>query len=158
MYYRYVEELLKFAVQKTNNQEDSKELVQNTFISLFNNKETANQIQSIPSFLYTVLKNRIFDQYRHELIRGKFQDHAVYTHQFKIKNDISDYIENKELALQLEKEVNNLPSQCRNVFKMRRELELSNKEIASNLQISENTVEQHMRKALRILKTAFGML
>ncbi len=145
-------------MQKTNNQEESKELVQNTFVSLFNNKKTAHQINSIAPYLYTVLKNRILDQFRHELIQKKFQEHTIYTYQYKTDNDVLDYIENKELETKLEKEINNLPSQCRNVFTMRRELELSNKEIASNLKISENTVEQHMRKALRMLKTAFGML
>jgi DNA-binding CsgD family transcriptional regulator len=38
---------------------------------------------------------------------------------------------------------------------MRRKDFMSNKDIAYTLQISENTVEQHMRKALRILKISF---
>ncbi len=145
-------------MQKTNNPDKSKELVQNAFIILFKNKETAHQIKSVAPYLYTVLKNRILDQFRHDLIHKKFQEHAIYTHQYKTANNVLDYIENKELETKLDIEIKNLPSQCRNVFKMRRELELSNKEIASNLQISENTVEQHMRKALRILRTAFGIL
>jgi RNA polymerase sigma-70 factor (ECF subfamily) len=54
----------------------------------------------------------------------------------------------------LREEILKLPPQCRQVFKLRREEELSNKEIARQMNISENTVEQHMRKALRLLNNA----
>ncbi len=145
-------------MQKTNDREESKELVQNTFITLFKNKKTAHHIKSPTAYLYTVLKNRLYDQFRHDLIHKKFKEHAIYIHQYRIENDVSNYLETKEMENLLSHEINKLPNQCRNVFQMRREQELSNKEIASNLNISENTVEQHMRKALRILKTAFGIL
>lgn len=158
LYHRYAVDLLRAAMQKTNNREESKELVQNTFITLFKSKATAHEIKSPMAYLYTVLKNRLFDQFRHDLIHKKFEEHIIYRQKYLEENNVSNYIESKEMENMLLQEVNKLPNQCRNVFQMRREQEMSNKEIASSLNISENTVEQHMRKALRILKTAFGIL
>jgi RNA polymerase sigma-70 factor (ECF subfamily) len=67
---------------------------------------------------------------------------------------VYSYIDTKELELLLQQEIQKLPPQCQHVFRLRREDELSNKEIALELNISENTVEQHMRKAMRLLKNA----
>jgi RNA polymerase sigma factor (sigma-70 family) len=52
--------------------------------------------------------------------------------------------------------IQELPAQCRTVFLLSREQQLSNKQIAEQLDISVNTVEQHIRKARRILREALG--
>ncbi|MNT58452.1 RNA polymerase sigma factor [compost metagenome] len=56
------------------------------------------------------------------------------------------------------KEVENLPQKCQEVFKLSREYYMSNKEIAIKLGISESTVEKHINKAIRHLRTATGNL
>ena len=48
--------------------------------------------------------------------------------------------------------MNELPRQCRRVFKMSREEGYSNKEIASQLLISERAVEFHITKALAFFR------
>lgn len=67
---------------------------------------------------------------------------------------IGDWYLNEHLELLLQEEIQKLPPQCKHVYRLRREAELSNKEIARQLNISENTVEQHMRRALRLLRNA----
>lgn len=140
-------------MQKTNDRAVAKELVQTVFVSFFNHKSTAHQISSVKAYLYTILKNRILDHHRRLLSQQKFRDYAAQLQPVPV-NDVYAYIETKELEQQLQQEIAKLPPQCKNVFRLRREQELSNKEIALHLNISENTVEQHMRKALRLLKQA----
>lgn len=155
LYKKYDVQLLTIAVQKTNDREASKEIVQSTFVTLFKNKESAHLIGSLMAYLYTILKNRILDQHRHLLIHKKYEAYATYFKEGQSENNIYNYIETKELEHQLREEIEKLPPQCANVFRLRKQQELSNKEVAVYLNISENTVEQHMRKALRILKVAF---
>ena len=73
------------------------------------------------------------------------------------ESDAYAYMQTKELESLLTKEISKLPPQCQIVFRMRRDHDLSNKEIAGLLNISVNTVEQHMRKAIRILRIAFNI-
>lgn len=67
-----------------------------------------------------------------------------------------DNIEYKELTEQVSSVVNTLPDKCREVYKLSREECLSHKEIASQLNISTKTVENHLTKALRQLRTSIG--
>jgi len=155
LYNKYAVQLLAIAVQKTNDREISKELVQHTFITLFNNKVSAHEITSLMAYLYTILKNRMLTQYRHNLIHKKYEDYTIGLHKTPAENSVQNYVETKELEQLLSDEIQKLSPMCQKVFRLRRERELSNKQIAFYLKISENTVEQHMRKALRILKIAF---
>jgi RNA polymerase sigma-70 factor (ECF subfamily) len=58
-----------------------------------------------------------------------------------------------ELNTAIEKEINDLPERCRQAFKLSRKENLTFKEIAAKLDISVNTVEKHVAKALKILRT-----
>lgn len=157
LYHNHAIPLLAIAVQKTNNREIARELVQNVFITLHNNKHAAHEINSLRAYLYTTLKYRILDHFRKELVHKKMVAHATRPLASIAANDVDAYIQTRELELLLSGEVKKLPPQCQAVFRLRREQELSNKQIAHQLHISENTVEQHMRKALRILRIAFNI-
>lgn len=141
-------------MQKINDREMARELVQHIFVAFFHNKASAHGIGSLRAYLYTMLKNRILDHYRHNQVREQYKVYAIQLHLATYRNEIHSYVDTRELEKQLHEEILKLPSQCRQVFRLRREQELSNKEIAVQLKISENTVEQHMRKALRLLRNA----
>lgn len=141
-------------MQKTNDRGIATELVQGVFVALFKYKDSAHQISSLTAYLYTILKNRILDHHRQNLVRKKYVDYAAHHHAPVAENDVTSYIETKELENMLSAEINKLPTQCKNVFRLRRMQNLSNKDVATLLNISENTVEQHMRKSLKLLKIA----
>jgi RNA polymerase sigma-70 factor (family 1) len=151
IYHRYALKLLGIAIDKTRDRDAAEELVQDTFVTLHKSKASVKRLNNIMAFLYVVLKNKILDHHRRNLSRKKFADYfsQFFTEAVDTTNAI---VETKELERLLEKEIANLPAQCRAVFTMRRMEFLSNKEIASKLNISENTVEQHMRKALKQLR------
>lgn len=155
LYNKYAVQLLAIAVQKTNDRESAKELIQYTFITLLRNKDSAHQITSLLAYLYTILKNRMLTQHRHQLVHKKYEDYTSHLSVAVAENDVQYYVETKELEQRLQEEIQKLSPACQTVFKLRREQKLSNKEVASYLNISENTVEQHMRKAIRLLRGAF---
>ncbi|MNY42006.1 RNA polymerase sigma factor [compost metagenome] len=70
----------------------------------------------------------------------------------KGENVVDLELREKELISIVEQEIANLPPQMRLVFEMSRNLELSHKEIASELNISSHTVRTQVRNALRILR------
>jgi RNA polymerase sigma factor (sigma-70 family) len=54
--------------------------------------------------------------------------------------------------------IETLPTKCREVFILSRKEFLANKEIAKKLNISENTVEQHIRKAIRRIRQSIDVV
>lgn len=146
--------LLAIAMDKTRDRDMAEELVQETFIALYNSKAAIEKLNSIMAFLYVILKNKIMDTHRRNFVQRKY--HEYFDKSFSEADDSTQaLIETRELEQLLSTEIEKLPEQCRRVFNMRRKDFMSNKDIAYSLQISENTVEQHMRKALRILRVSF---
>jgi len=153
IYRRYARQLLVIAMRKTGDREISEDIIQDVFLSLYDNKRNAHNLNSLPAYLYVILKNEILTHYRRSLVSKKYEDRLVLS--YREQDDTTqDLIETKQLEQLLIEEIEKLPPQCKTVFKLSRHQHLKNKEIATRLNISENTVEQHMRKAIRILRGA----
>lgn len=135
--------------------EASQELVQDVFLSLYRQLPTLREQTILENYLFIATKNRIFNYHRQLLLQLKKE--ALLRHNLPLADgDQQDRLEMKELEIKLRAKIQELPQQCRTVFLLSREEQLSNKEVADRLHISVNTVEQHMRKALRILRASFN--
>lgn len=152
IYKKYALLLLAQAMRKTNDRVIAEELVHNTFITLNKQRKDAARLQSLGAYLCTILKNKILDHYKHESVVKKYENFLA-TRPAREEPSIETLLEVKELETLLMDNIEKLPAQCKKIFKLSRMENLTNKEIAARLQISENTVEQQMRKALRILRS-----
>ena len=147
--------LVNTAAPKVDSIETAKELVQDVFLSLYLRKNDLQTISSLKSYLFTALKNKIYNHYHRQLSKEKYEK-SISNNLRVVTNNLQDDYEAKELNQQLQEKINELPPQCRKVFLMSREEQLSQREIAEKLNISINTVDQHMQKALRILRVSVG--
>ncbi|MET1057309.1 MAG: RNA polymerase sigma-70 factor [Pedobacter sp.] len=154
LYRRYSLNLLAIALDKTRDRELAEELVQDTFISFYNSKVSVGKMTTPMAFLYIILKNKILSLHRRNLVQQRYQNLLKHSYS-EADEHTQSLIETRELERLLNTEIEKLPDQCRKVFQLRRQESLSNKQVAEQLLISENTVEQHMRKALRLLRIAF---
>ena len=68
------------------------------------------------------------------------------------ENDVSDLLQAKQLEQRIHLAIQDLPSHCREAFILSRFEQLSYKEIAERMNISVNTVEKHIGKALSKLR------
>lgn len=150
-YKRYVVQLVNMAAQKTGCRETAKELVQDVFMHIYEKKDEIEPANYLKAYLYGVLKNKVYNHYRQKMIGQKYEQHLLQNGVLS-DNYTVEQLEHKELGQLLGLYVNQLPPKCQEVFKLSREEYLSHKEIAGRLNISINTVEQHMRKALSKLK------
>ena len=89
------------------------------------------------------------------MVRRKYEQRVLASPD-PVDNTLNTLLEIKELKTQIELAISQLPERCREVFLLRRRANMSNKQIADQMNISENTVEQHMRKALSRLKHSLG--
>lgn len=151
IYSRYVLDLLKIAAKKTNNRDDAEELVQNCFLKLYQHKNKLANKLNLFAYLYVILKNQVFNYHRSLLTHQKYENYVLHK-ETQTDNSLLDFLEAKDLESEIYGAIEKLPEKCKNVFLLSRKKHLSNKQIANILNISENTVEQHMRKALGRLR------
>lgn len=154
-YKKYLMLLTGIAYNKTGDREVAEELVQDTFINLYQHKMSLDANTSIKAYLYIILKNKITDFYRQEVVHQRYADYIVNHTSSETVSPLA-YVETRELEKILKEAINNLPPQCQKVFRLSREQYLSDKEIATEMDISVKTVEQHKGKALRLLRGALG--
>lgn len=113
-----------------------------------------HEVENFKAYLYAIAKNKIFSYYRHELVKQKYQRSVLSGDAEIMTDDLAQITECKELQQLILDKIEELPPKCKEVFKLSRQQHLSHKAIAERLNISENTVDQHIQKALRVLRTA----
>jgi RNA polymerase sigma factor (sigma-70 family) len=77
LYRRYVVRLLNTAFQKTNSREMAQELVQDVFMELYLHRAKITIHTSLQGYLFTILRNKIFNHYRHQLVQKKYRQFVV---------------------------------------------------------------------------------
>lgn len=157
IYNRYNTLLYTYAYKKLQDTESAKDIIQEVYVYLWNSRENLDIQTTLSGYLYKAVLNRILNIFRHIAIT---QEHVA---SFKETiNDApagTDYrIREKDLAILIEKEINNLPEKMREIFQLRRKEYLTNKEIAERLDISEHTVHTQIKRALKVLRGKLGLV
>lgn len=153
LYKRYVLLLVGVITQKTGCKEIAKELSQDVFLAVYLQKNNLQNIQNFKAYLLGIAKNKLFNYFRHQLVKQKYQQNLLNRIE-PMADDVKEILENKQLLQIIDQQVEQLPRKCREVFKLSRQENLSYKAIAQRLKISENTVDQHIQKALRTIRLA----
>ncbi|PST83700.1 RNA polymerase sigma-70 factor [Pedobacter yulinensis] len=151
LYLRHVTGLVALAARKTGDRELAKEMVQDIFLDFFRRKSELDPEKSVKAYLYSAVQHRVYNYYREVLMRKKHEDGIARLWSAAATGTEQD-LARRELEKAIQTGVNNLPEKCREVFVLSRQEHLPHKEIATRLNISVNTVEQHMRKALQRLR------
>ena len=153
---RYGRLMYAHAFNKLRNESDASDLVQELFIKFWDKRQNIEQESNLSGYLFISIRNQIFNFIKHKGIVNS------YAAQFADANaDSGIYadtlIREKQFSAMIEAEIANLPPRMRAVFELRRKDNLSNKEVAAKLGITESTAADQMKKALRILKSKFGL-
>jgi RNA polymerase sigma-70 factor (family 1) len=154
---RYSHRLYALAVRKTGNIEVSEDLVQDLFVHLWLQRTGITIEKAFNLYLFSALKNRIISYLRKQLVQHtvSLNDIDLETLSSQSANLVQEWLSLKEVQEIYSRELANLPEKSKHVFEMSRN-GVPNKEIAQMLDLSEKTVEFHISKCLRVLRTKFG--
>lgn len=147
----YYVNLCRFAYTYLKDNDDSEEIVQEVFITLWENRAKLVINTSIRSFLYTSVKNRSLNFIRNRNTRLSHEDEFA-REQAAILSHITNFCEREELNHLIDEAITELPEQCRIIFEMNRNHELTYTDIAKQLIISPKTVENQIGIALKKLR------
>lgn len=148
VYTRYAGVLFQTAFRKTGDKEVAEDIVQELFVRLWVNRSQILLRKSFRVYFFSALKKKVISHYYETQVTssgGVFNDLEFSDNSTVHQIQLNSLNENYEQSLQ------KLPEKCREVFLMSRTGH-SMKEIAERLHISEKTVENHIGKALRILR------
>ena len=147
LYDKYKTKLYAFALYLSKNVDDAEEIVQIAFISVWENKEKIDPDKPFTHYLFRIVQNKSCDIFRKRIIENCYADY-VKTHENDISDDFLTAINNVEMEGIIGKLLDKIPEQRRSVFKLSRYENLTYKQIALRLQMSENTVDFHIRQVL----------
>ena len=141
---QYYGKLYRFALKSTRETDLSEELVQETFIKLWEHFENIDNVdRSIESYLIMTLKNKVIDLYRKTQSREKHINHFSLLQNKQIEID-----DQWELNEQIDAVYASLDHKTREIFLLSRDQGLSYKAISEVKNISVKTVEAHISKGL----------
>nr|WP_121269293.1 RNA polymerase sigma-70 factor [Pedobacter schmidteae] len=145
------------AFKKLKDREAAKDVVQDTLSALWHKREQLDVGNNLGGYLYTTLRNKIFDLLARQQVSHK---HVTDLQQYLNKgNFMTDHlIREKQLAAIIEKEITALPPRMREAFELSRKENLSHKQIAERMAISEQTVTDQIKKAIKILRPRIGLV
>ncbi|MCG6190717.1 RNA polymerase sigma factor [Maribellus maritimus] len=134
--------------------EDPENVLQEVYVKLWENRQSINPNNHFETFLFSIAKNLVIDIMRKRLNKQKYLEN-LYIHIKGGQNNSLDTlakIEYSELEQKIFDLIEKLPKKRQLIFKLNRLEGFTYKEIAEQLNISENTVDTQMRQALSFLR------
>ena len=151
---RYQDKLLFYTFAIVKSKGAAKDIVQETFIKLWTNREKLDPDRSLSGFLHTIARNMAlnylkragYDQKLRERIWEKIQE-------IQQRVETEEMLFGRESSELVQQAIRQLPPRRKQIFKLSREKGLTHQEIASQLDISPNTVKNQIVSALKEIRT-----
>lgn len=151
VYVTYYPRMIRFAKEYLLLEEDAENIVQDIFVMLWEKRDVLDIRISLASYLFTLVKNKCLDFLRHQTVVDEF------AREYKAKQAALEQLNytissDEDIEQIITAAINSLPERCREIFIKSRMEGKKYKEIAEELDISVNTVENQMSIAFRKLR------
>lgn len=152
---RYYVSLCGFAMRFVEQPETSEEIVQDIFLKLWEKKAGLTIDTSLKSYLFKAVYNSCNNYLAHAKVRNRYVSlvrESILKHEHAA-DPVLDSLTYKELDQKINQAIEDLPAECRKIFKLSRLEGMKYAEIADSLHISIKTVETQVSRALQRLRT-----
>jgi RNA polymerase sigma-70 factor (family 1) len=157
IYNRYKLILHNHAWNKTRNQTETQDAIQEVFSNLWTKREVIQIGSNLSGYLYTSVRNHILNLFAKKQVQEKYIN-SIQQYS-KQKTAHTDHrVRESMLRDIIEKEIAELPPRMREVFELSRKQHLSHKEIAAIMGTTEQTVKKQVSNALKHLRSRLGLL
>lgn len=154
----YKEPFFAAAFKMTRSQAIAEEIVQDLFVRAWDKREKFAQANNPNAYLYRMLHNNIYEHFRKVMLDRKLHSKLAVANPDIDDNDIEQNIYERENLAALTAVIERLPAQQKLVYKLSRQEGLSREEIAEQLNISPNTVRNHLVSATEFIKKSLSAL
>ena len=151
VFVHFYKSLTGFAFNFVKSHEVAEELVSDIMMKLWGMQEKLNDIDNLRIYLFTAVKNSSIN---HLTKNNRFTKWDIDNVDVELNLGIynpEDLLIKDEFRKKVAAAIRSLPSKCQLVYKLVREEGLSYREVATILEIAENTVDRHLNIALHKL-------
>lgn len=147
----HYEALTRYAFTILKDNREAEDVVQKLFIKLWEKRNELEIMNDVRAYLYRSTYNSSLNALK-RLNRTTEMTTSTEVNISEGSAKASDRVLSAELEDRIEQALDRLPEKCGEVFRLSRFQELTYKEISEQLNVSIKTVENHMGKALRIMR------
>lgn len=155
IYHQYSKKLYNFAFRLVKDYDTGVEIVQDVFVTLWERHEQVNTELNFQNYIFTITHNSIRKHFRNKSIETRVKDYLLSSSR-QIADNTEGAIIYDELLDLANRTIEKLPPKRKMVYKLSRQEGMKVKEIASQLNISTRTAENHLAKALKFLERELG--
>ena len=151
LYNKYKKDLIRHLLFIFKSDELTQDIVQETFISVWESRSNINLDKSFKAYLLTIATNKAYDTFRKANTDKNL--HKALSSFIRIEsNHVEDYITRKDQTEQFQELLLQMPEQQRRVFQLAKIEGYSYEEIAQKIGISRHTVNTHIKRANAFLR------
>ncbi len=155
LFHTWRDRLYFFALRITNSSQQAEDLVQDVFVKLWLQRNNLAEIYNFQAWIYRVIRNQAISDLRRISLET-----TILAHLKKESGNVSQLADEvllrKQLQEVLQQAIDKLPPRQKQIYTMIRIEGLKQDEIASRLNISISTVQNHMTEALKKLRMILG--
>lgn len=146
LFNKYSPRLYNFSVKYLKSIEEAEEVVQEVFLYIWDKREGLKPDNSFNAYIFTIAYNIIKKYFIKKSRDNAYKDDLIYT-LLQQENNLDQTIDYKFILEKVELIINSLPNRRKEIFIKRKYDGLSVKQIADELGISPNTVENQLASA-----------
>lgn len=140
------------ALKLTHSTTVAEEIVEEVFLKIWIRRTTLNEIENFSAYLFAIARNEAY-----KILKQIAKNYKVVllseNNQSLVHRETEDYLIHKEFTSLLQKAIDRLPHQQKQVYKLIKEEDLKRSEVAELLQLQPETVKFHLAQAMKNIRT-----
>ena len=152
LYMHYSNKLYSFALAQTKNTTLAEDIVQETFLKLWNTRSQLDCYGNVHALLFTIARNLIIDGFRKQIVKINFDDYRQACNAVSSWPTPDEQVNYQEFVDRLQQTKKLLSKRACQIYEMSREQNMPIQEIANSLNLSSQTVKNYLSSTLKILR------
>lgn len=152
LYINYSNKLYSFALVQTRNNVLAEDIVQETFLKLWNTRRQLNCYGNVHALLFTIARNLIIDGFRKQIAHIDFEEYRQSCNKISPLPTPEEEVVYHEFIDRLQQTKKLLTKRACQIYEMSREKNMPIQEIAESLNLSSQTVKNYLTSTLKIFR------
>lgn len=151
LFHQYKDKVYSIAFKITGSASIAEEVVQDVFEKLWTKREALPNVEHFTAWFNTIIRNHLFNLVKRSIAREARETTYASTN-IAFQQQADQKILLKEAEELLEKALYTLPPQQKKVYRLIKEDGMKKEEVASQLNLSPETVKAHLSKAVKSIR------